>query len=290
MEKITYYIFRLTIFYFKITPFWYIYFLSDITSFLLFRVVKYRKKVVYTNLRNSFPEKSEAEINKIAKKFYKHLTDLMLESIKGYSTPFEKLIKRYIPVNPEMIDKYFYEGRDTISASGHYGNWEWATQVVPTVIKHTTKGLYQPLRNKLIDNHLRKIRSQRKADFVPVRFTRRIFKDEERKPLTVVMLADQSPPNKKKAIWLEFLNQDTACIHGIEFYAKMFNLPVLYFDVKKIKRGVYEVTLDLITDTPRQTAEGEITRLYMKRLEKSIIEQPEYYLWSHRRWKHKRNR
>ncbi len=240
------------------------------------------------NLKNSFPDKSNSELQKIARKFYTHLTDLIFESIKGYSVPLDKLQKRYQLINPELINNFYEQGKDTITASGHYGNWEWGTQVLPSLIKHKSKILYQPLSNKLIDNYLRKNRAKHNSELVNIKFTRRIFSFEKHKPLTAVMLGDQSPPNKKKAVWLNFLNQDTACIHGIEFYAKFFDLPVIFFDIKKVKRGHYKVYLELLSEKPKDLPKEELTKLYMKRLEKSIIEKPEYYLWSHKRWKHKR--
>ena len=240
------------------------------------------------NLKNSFPNKNDKELKQIARKFYTHLTDTIFESIKGYTIPLEKLKKRYQLTNPELIDKYYYQNKDIITASGHYGNWEWGTQVLPSLIKHDSKILYKPLSNKSIDSHIKKNRAKYRGDLINIKFTRRIFSNEKHKPITAVMLGDQSPANKKKAIWVNFLNQDTACIHGIEFYAIFFKTPVIYFDIKKIKRGYYKIYLELLSENPQDLPKEELTKLYMKRLEKTIIEKPEYYLWSHKRWKHKR--
>ncbi len=288
MQKLTYFFFRYLIIVFYFTPFWYLYLLSDIFAFILFYFIPYRKKVVLTNLKNSFPNKSNKEINKIAREFYKHLIDLIFESLKGYTLPFEKISKRYKIENPDLLYKFTEQGKDTIAAAGHYGNWEWGTIVLPQIINQDFKIIYKPLSNKYINDYLKKSRAKNKGELVSMKLTRRIFSHQKDKPLTAVMLGDQSPSNKKKAIWVNFLNQDTACIHGIEFYSKFFNTPVIFFNINKVKRGHYEVDYELLTDKPNELEEGKLTQMYMNLLEKCILKKPEYYLWSHKRWKHKR--
>jgi len=288
MEFAIYIFFRLIIFSFRITPFWVMYLYSDFFYFIIYYIVGYRKKVVYSNLKNSFPDKSDDEIKKIAKKFYSHFVDIMLESMKGITFPIEKLLKRYKAVNPEMINNFFDQGINTITVGGHYSNWEWGNQTADYLYKQKPIALYKPLSNKYIDAYTKKMRKQRGTDLYPIKFTKRAFEQNHGKPFSVIMIADQSPQKRAKMLWVKFLNQDTACLDGVEKYAKHYNLPVIFYTVDKIKRGYYTIKTEIITTTPNETAAGEITEKFMKLLEKSIIEKPEYYLWSHKRWKIKK--
>lgn len=289
MHFITYLIFRFFVFALRITPFPILYLYSDILSFILYHLIKYRKKVVFQNLKNSFPEKTEKEITIIAKKFYKHLVDIILETLKGITYPINKLLKRYQVKEAEKFD-YFYDNNiSTITVGGHYGNWEWGNQTINYLFKAKPKALYKPLKNRYIEKYFRKKRSQHGTDIIPIKFTKRAFENKEEKPFSVVMIADQSPPRASLSYWVRFMNQDTACLIGVERYAKMYNLPVIFYNVEKLKRGYYQISTEIVSLEPQKEKDGEITKKYMKFLEKCIIDNPEYYLWSHRRWKLKKN-
>lgn len=285
MKKISYILFRLLNAFFAIIPFRFIYFLSDIASILLMHVFRYRRAIVYKNLRASFPQKSNKELNMIARECYKNLCDVALESIKGYTLGVSKLSKRYICLNPEVSNRYFEEGRSVIFALSHYANWEWGTQVAGSVFKHKTISFYKPMANKYIDDYVKKQRALRGMELCSIYQTKFIFR-EEGIPRAYFMVSDQHPSKLKKAYWVKFLNQDTACIHGVESYARLFNLPVIYLDMQRVKRGYYTVEQEVICDNPLETKVGEITELYMKKLEKIITLKPEPWLWSHRRWKY----
>ena len=289
MQKLIYYIFRYFIFILHLTPFFILYLYSDILSLLLFNIIGYRKKVVLINLRNSFPEKSEREIYKIAKKFYNHLSDITLESVKGYSLSGKKILKRYTYQYSKVVADYFEQGKDIILAGGHYGNWEWGILMISEILPFKMTGVYNPMTNKYIDKYIKKVRTERGTELVPLNLTKRIFANKCDKPKAIMLVGDQNPSNKNKSIKTTFLNQETFCLHGIELYAKIYSLPVVYYSILKEKRGHYKLTAELITDKPRDMKKGELTKIYMKKLEQTIIAQPEFWLWSHKRWKHNKN-
>jgi len=251
-------------------------------------VFGYRKKVVYSNLKRSFPEKSEQEIHRIAKDFYTNLSDITLESIKGLSMSKKALQKRYPVLNVDLLDEYLVNNKSVIGLASHYTNWEWGVLSFGFQFKHKSIGLYKPLSNKYIDSYIKKTRAAWGMNLVSIKNTSDAFNEKHEKPAVYFMVSDQSPSNRKKAIWVKFLNQDTACLHGAEAYAKKYDLPLVYGDIQRVKRGYYNVTISIIEENPKQTKEGEITQKYMKKLEDTVLAKPENWLWSHKRWKHKR--
>ncbi len=278
--------FRIMVSAFWLAPFWKLYFLSDILYFLLFRVFKYRKKVVFDNVKKSFPDKSEAEINKIIKKFYLHLSDITLESVKSMSMSEKSLNKRYVIKNTEIAKEYFNAGKSMLCLTSHYGNWEYGILATNNSIPHQAIALYLPLTNKHSEKYGLKRRTRFGMQLVAVQETKSIFEKQPEKPVAIIMAADQSPSNLERAIWVDFLNRETPCIHGPEAYAHKTGLPVVYLKISKTKRGYYSLEFEKLVDDPSTCKPGEITELYFKRLEKDIEEKPEYWLWSHRRWKY----
>jgi len=288
MQYIGYIFFRILVFSFALVPFPVLYIQSDVLRFFLYRVVKYRRAVVFKNLSESFPKKSEKEIEKIAKNFYKHLSDITLESIKGLSLSKKTLLKRYPVKNVELLDEYFSSGQNIIGLASHYGNWEWGVLSFGLQFKHTSVGLYKPLSNKYIERFIKKARAAWGMHLVSFYETDNAFSVKHDKPSLIFMVSDQNPSNIEKAIWIDFLNHDTACLHGAEAYSKKYNLPLVYGDIQRVKRGYYEVTVSKLIENPGDTEYGEITRKYMQFLEDIILKKPENWLWSHKRWKHKR--
>ena len=286
---ITYLLFRFFVFIFKITPFWLLYLQSDIVYFFMYHVFGYRKEVVWNNLKNSFPDKSDTELKKITKGFYTNLSDITVESIKGFSMSKKTLLKRYKVLNAEIVDKYYEKNKSVIAVASHYANWEWGVLCLSLQFKHKSVGLYKPLSNKYIDNYMRESRAAWGMNLLSIRDTSKYIEKENTEPSIYFMISDQSPSNVDRAHWVDFLNQDTACLHGVESYAKKFDLPVVYGHVSRVKRGYYEFTVSLIEPSPKETADGEITKAYMKILEDNILLKPENWLWSHRRWKKKRS-
>ncbi len=270
-------------------PFRVLYIFSDMVYFLVYYLAGYRRKVVFENLRSSFPEKNEREIRLLTKKFYHHLCDISLESIKGFTMSPEQLIMRHHILNPELADHYFDSGKSVIAVPGHYNNWEWGSLSPGLQMKYPIVGFYKPMSNKLVDAYAKRHRAKFNTLLASIRETALTFGKLADKPLAYIMASDQSPTNMKDSYWFNFLNHDTAWLHGPEKYARMYNLPVIYVDIQKVKRGYYELKLVLLTENPASLPDGEITRLYVQHLEKSILQDPAYWLWSHKRWKHRRD-
>ncbi|MBO7596839.1 MAG: lysophospholipid acyltransferase family protein [Bacteroidales bacterium] len=288
-DYIGYLAFRMLIFSVRITPFPILYFWSDVISFIIFRVIRYRRKVINTNLTMCFPEKTEEEKKEIRKKFYRHFTDLLLESFKGYALPVEKLAARYPYENKELTEKLYKEGKSMLVAFSHYGNWEWATQTVVYEHSHHMAVLYKPMKNRYIDNYIKTCREHRGTHLCPIDKTKYMFAMREKQPMGFVMLGDQNPSNTKRGFWVNFMGIDTCVLHGIEMYSKMFNLPVIYLESRKVKRGHYQQYISMLVEDPEKCAPGEISALYMHKLEESLKRDPAYWLWTHKRWKHKRD-
>jgi KDO2-lipid IV(A) lauroyltransferase len=286
---IGFFFFRVFVFLFWITPFWILYIYSDFIFFLFYHILGYRKDVVLENLKNSFPHKSDSELQEIVKGFYKNLSDVIVESLKGLSMSKKELLKRYKVITSEVADKYHGQNRSVIAVASHYCNWEWGVLCFSLQLKHNSVGLYKPMSNKYIDNYIRSRRAAWGMNLVSIYETAEYFEQKNLEPSIYFMIADQSPGDYNKAHWIDFLNQETACLHGPEKYAKLYDLPVVYADVERIKRGYYEVSFLNIEPNPREKPQGEITLAYMKTLENIILEKPENWLWSHKRWKRKRS-
>ncbi|WP_282039098.1 lysophospholipid acyltransferase family protein [Saccharicrinis aurantiacus] len=269
-------------------PFWAIYFLSDI-FYLLVRLIGYRKEVIFRNLRNAFPEKSEKEISEIAKKFYKHLCDLFFETFKVHAISNNEMAKRMKFHNTELLDKFYDEGKDVIIILGHYGNWEW----VPFVnghIKALGTQVYHPLRNKPYDKFLLNIRSKWGTLNFPMKtcFRDMLKLRRDKQHFIIGMIADQSPAKNKIQYYTKFFNQEVPVLLGAEKMAVKTNSPVAFLRVDKVKRGYYEATFELLVEHPKECEEFEITKTHTQHLENIIKQKPEYWLWSHDRWKHKK--
>ena len=279
---------RILILLFWLIPFRVLYIHSDIIFFIYYHVLGYRKKVVWQNLKNSFSDKSDQELKNIAKAFYKNLSDITVEGIKGLSMSKKSLLKRYKVLNPEIADQIYEQNNSVITISSHYTNWEWGVLCLSLQFKHKSVGLYKPMSNKYIDEYMRKTRTSWGMNLISIHETAKYFEKNNSEPSMYIMVADQSPANYQKAYWIDFLNQETACLHGPENYAKKYNLPVIYGHIERVKRGYYEVALSNVEMNPKEKRAGEITQAYMKILENIILEKPENWLWSHKRWKKKK--
>lgn len=268
-------------------PYWILYGISDGLFFLLYTVLGYRKKVVLQNIVNSFPNKTREEHLEITRKFYAHLCDLIVESIKVFSITQEEVNKRMITLNPEFINRFYDQGTSVILAGGHYNNWELFAVAIDDAIKHKAVALYKPFTSAYFDEKMRASRGKYGLKMVSTKATKEAFEGSS-DLCAVIFGIDQSPNNHRKAYWSDFLNQDTGMMFGVEKYAKEYNLPVISARLNKIKRGHYSLEFVHVIENPRDTAYGEITLLTNTLLEQDIIAQPEFWLWSHKRWKHKR--
>lgn len=284
MDRLAYIGFRILIAIFSIIPFGLLHILADGLAFILHRVVRYRYSVILTNLQNAFPEKSSVEIQRIIKGNYQNLADIILESIKGYSEKAEDLVARFKIDTSEVETE---KGRSYISMGAHYGNWEWGVFCGGLQSDRLVLCYYKPIKNPYIDAYYRKRVEANNFKNIPLKKAARTFVTYHKETVSHLMIADQSPTMRNKAIWVDFLNQKTACLNGAEKFAKKFDYPVFYMDAERVKRGYYALKLKKIVSQPKETAEGEITETYMNALEERIRKKPEDWLWSHKRWKKK---
>lgn len=265
-------------------PLRFLYFLSNIAYFILFEVIRYRRKITQHNLRICFPTKDEYWIEATAHKFYHHLSDILLESLKGFSLSREELLKRFKLSNPDIFCEIEKKYSKIIIASAHYGNWEWGALLIPSLLKYQTYGIYKPLSNKYIDRYLKTHRALWGMHLVSVTQTGFMFRNSNERQ-AFFFLSDQYPGNRKKALQFEFMGMPTLWLGGLEKYARHFQLPVYYFGIRRVSRGKYEVFAEPIAENPQQLDKGEIINKYVKILEKEVEQCPSNWLWSHRRWK-----
>lgn len=275
-------------FVFRITPFWMLYSLSDFFAFFFHRIIRYRRSVILGNLTRCFPNSTADERNKIAKDFYLNFTDIFIESLKGLSISKADLLKRYEMIWQDMPPQFNHQPRQFVASAGHFSNWEWGVLSMAIYFKgHNVLGIYKQISNKKIDDYLRKLRGQYGMVLAPTYLTRTVVPRYAEKPMVMFLVGDQNPSNPKKGFWVPFFNEPVSTLAGIELYAKQFNMPVYYFKIDRIKRGYYQIKAELLIENPAGFAPGEITALYMQRIENHIIENPSQWLWSHKRWKHK---
>lgn len=271
----------------SLLPFPLLYLLSNGLRFLAFNVIGYRKKVVYQNLRNAFPNYTEAQIDTIAKNFYKHLIDVFLETFKMQSISVNQLEKHGKFVNLTVLDEIIKEKRSFVILTSHMGNWEWLPSILHLEKKADIVGIYHKLSSPFFEWFTKRMRERFGIQMITMENTLRGMLANKNKLTGTGFLSDQTP-SAENAYWIQFLNQDTPVHTGAEKIAKKFDYPVVYAAVKKPKRGYYEVNLEILTMNPKETPDYYITNLFNQKLEEDIKNQPEIWLWSHRRWKHKR--
>lgn len=279
--KIAYY---LIVFPISKLPFWCIYALSDFL-YLLFKIIPYRRKVIAGNIRRSFPDKSEKEINQLVKQFYRHFTDILAEGTKNLSISKEELKRRYVVKNPEIMHDLYQKNKSVLLVSGHYNNWEWLICAQNLLFPHQAMGIGMPLTSKFWDKKV----NERRQRYGMIVVHAKNFKDKIAQysdgPLAILTLSDQSPGDSRKSYWMPFLNQQTAVLFGAEQMAHQYNYAVVFYHTRKVKRGYYEMELKVITENPASMSWGQITEAHTQLLEQAIKEQPAYWLWSHKRWK-----
>ena len=290
MSTIVYYIALPFIYLLSILPFPVLYLLSGLLYVIVYKLAGYRKEVVLTNLRNSFPEKSEEEIKVICRRFYSYLCDLFLETFKTLTISRKSMLKHcyFAPGSLEVFKKLSAENRSIILVLGHQSNWEWAGNTCSLLLDHQLYVIYHPLKDKNFNNLIRKMRMTFGTKLIAMRDTYKDMLQTKDELNATAFIADQTPSNLAGAYWTNFLNQDTPVFKGTEVIAKKIGYPVVYSNVKRVRRGYYEMTVEMLVEDPKKTADGEISDLHTRKLEQDIREQPETWLWSHRRWKHKR--
>ncbi len=291
MQRLLYFLVYPILWLLSLLPFWLLYVKSTVLYFLVYYVVGYRKKVVFSNLKLVFPDKSEAERIKIAKGFYKHLCDLIFETIKGISISEASLRKRYVIENAEIFDAYYAQGRSLLVCCAHYANWEWSS-IVPVMTKLKGFGVYKPLVNRYFDSMVKNIRGKFGATIVSnKKAVTTLFKmSKQNIPSITLLVADQTPKLGAFKLRDDFMGIDVPVFTGPEDLAKRLDFNIGYLQTVKVKRGHYRVQLIPLSEAPKSTEAFEITRKFLDEIEKQIYAAPEYYLWSHKRWKHRKQR
>jgi len=288
MILFSYLLYYLVIIPISLIPFPLLYLLSDFLFIVFYSILGYRKKIVVGNISKSFPENSKQEINEITKLFYKHFCDVIVESLKSFTISDAQISKRMILKNPELLNSYYDKKQSVILAGGHYNNWEWIAVALDKQMKHQSIAIYKTLSNKFFDEKMRSTRGKFGLLMVSTKLVAETFSKFKNELTATIFAIDQSPSNPKKCYWMNFLNQDTPVLFGTEKFAKDYNQPVLFGTITKVKRGFYQIEFQTVTDHPTNTEHGFITEKTTKLLEAEIIKAPQYWLWTHRRWKHKR--
>lgn len=286
MQAFLFYLTYPFIFVVSILPFPALYLLSDALYYIL-RLSGYREKVILQNLQNSFPDKSEQDIQIICRSYYRYLCDLILETFKTLRMSEAESKKRCTFHNPDWLRQLQEDGQSFIIVMGHYGNWEWAGPSFTLNTGFQLIVIYKPLSNVYFERMMHRMRTRFGTRITPVKLTLRDMVANRGSLTATAFIADQTA-SKKNAHWMTFLNQDTAVFTGTEKLAIKFNYPVVYMSVQRPKRGYYDIVPELLIPNPAVTQENEISEKFMERLEKDILGNPTPWLWSHRRWKHKR--
>lgn len=274
----------------SILPFRLLYVVSDGLYVFLYHIVGYRRKTVMNNLELVFPEKSNAERKRIAKRFYHHLCDMILEAIKSINISVDDMKARFKFTNIEVIKDYENRKQSIALMCAHYGSWEWIF-ILQAYTSHLTFAIYKRLNNKYFDKLVRKIRARYDSYLITTKESINVLKENKAKGLLTIngFAADQSPKKHKAYHWNKFMGIEVPVHTGAEMISKKLDMPMVFFSVKRVKRGFYETTFQTLTDSPKDYDDYVITDKFMALVEQQIYEAPEYYLWTHKRWKHRRS-
>ena len=264
------------------------YTLSTFIYLLVYYIVRYRRKTVRENLTLVFPEKTNQEIQKIEKQFYKHMCDMFLEMIKTLSISEEELVKRFKIIDPHTVQEFEKRGRSIMVLFGHYASYEWSIAAYFT-LNLPIAGVYKKIKNKYFDRLVHRMRNRFDAKLITSsRAMKEITKDIEKGRVCAYgLVSDQSPKIYNATYWTDFMGIKVPAFMGGEVLAKRLEMPVMFLKVEKVKRGYYQAKFVPITEDASKCGDYFVVKTYLKMLEEQIKEQPQYYLWTHKRWKHR---
>jgi len=289
--KILYYIIQAVWYVFSLLPMRVHYVISDLMFWLLYKLVGYRRNVVRKNLTESFPEKSEEELRRIERGFYHFFCDYLVETVKLMTISREEMKRRVVFKHAELVDEIMGSGQSIALYLGHYCNWEWVSSIPLWVNPNAWCGqVYHPLENKDFDKLFLKIRERMGANCIAMQDTlREVVKHKrENQPIIIGYISDQVPYWTNIHHWVNFLHHDTPVLTGTERIVHRMGHAVLYLDIQRVRRGYYEAEFKLVTRDSQKMKDFELTDIYFEMLEKSIRRSPEFWLWSHNRWKRTR--
>lgn len=288
MKRVLYCVVFIIWYLISLLPLRMLYVLSDGLFYLIYYVVKYRRPLVRKNLTSSFPDKGEEEIVRIERAFYSWFCDYIVETLKLFTMSKKQMKRRMVFHASEEVDKQIAAGKSCAIYLGHYGNWEWVSSLPLWLSDQATcLQIYHVLENEAIDALFLRVRGRMGSTSIPMADTLKtiIKRQREGQRLVVGFIADQVPLWNSIHYWSDFLHHDTPVFTGTERIAKHQNMAVFYLDVTRPKRGYYEATFKLVTDQPKETPQFSITESYMQLLQATINRTPQYWLWSHNRWK-----
>lgn len=264
-----------------------LYLFSDVLFVLIYYVVRYRKKIVFNNIKNSFPNKSDAEIKVISRTFFKNLSDYMVETIKSFTISHTELRVRMQHINQEVFKDAKDEGKNLILLCGHVFNWEWITALTTIVPQENSYPVYRKMQNTFWEEQLRKIRNSYGNTSIEANdVVRHIFRGKNDGNSIYMFVADQTPHNAHVDVGVSFLNQETPAFIGYDKLATRLDLAFVYCDMKKIKRGFYQINYYRILPDGDKFVEFEMVKKFHHMLQQTIENDPPNYLWSHRKWKY----
>ena len=268
-------------------PFSVTYVISNIVSFFIYNIIRYRRSISYENLSRSFPDKTKTEILKIQKASYNYLTDTFFEICKEYHLPQSELTSRVILENFSEPRKILASGQPIIFLTAHTGPVEWLAHAASVNLNVPLDPAYKPIHNKTIDKFIFSIRSRYRATPIPYKTLAKDFLYRKNVVRAVGILADLEPRSRDQAVLLDFLNQQTSFFLGVERVARMFNMPVFFAALKCTQRGYYTATSQCLSMKPKELEPEQLTQKYAQCIESLIVENPHAWLWTHRRWKRK---
>lgn len=281
-----YYLLLILLYPVALLPLRVLYVLSDIVFVILFYLTGYRKQVVWDNLKHAFPERSEAELKKIQRKFYRSFCDQWMEMLKLLTISESELNKR-LTANWELLHELYAEGRNTYIMLGHTFNWEWGNVAMQYNNKQQFAGVYLPVKNPAIDRLVMKMRTRGGGWMISMKAKKGMQRLEGVSHI-VGLIADQNPSNLNAVIWLPFMNREAPFFKGTEQMARRAKGAVVFLGIKKLRRGYYHMDMQLYTRDASTTEAGDITKAYVSFMEQQLREQPENWMWTHRRWKYHR--
>lgn len=286
MQALLYYALLPLVYLLIYSPWWLFYRISDAVFIFVYHIVGYRKKVVMANLQKSFPEKSPKEIKKIAQNFYSYFVDMLLESVRAIGMSKESMLRRCQVKTPEVVNALHAKGLNVIIVTGHYGNTEWAGAAMSLSVAPPLFLTYAPFKNRYFENLIKNAREKFSSTMVPLAEVLKVMVKHKQNSFQygIIFSADQMP-HPEKVYWTTFLNQETAVYWGVEKTAVKFNYPVVFGYIRRPKRGYYDIYMELLCLEPQKTEEGEISEAHTKALEKQIVQYPEIWYWTHKRWK-----
>lgn len=272
----------------SILPFKLLYAFSDFVFIIVYRIFKYRKKVVKQNLRLVFPEKSKDEIEEITRKFYHHLCDMIFESIKSMTISEKEMRKRFTFTDLDILQNFEKKNRSLILMCAHYASWEWIF-ILQKHVNYTGFGIYKRLSNKYFDALVKRIRARYNSYLITTKETVSTLSASKAKgELSMSGFAsDQSPKIDKAHHWQNFMGIKVPVHTGAEMIAKKLDMSVVFFGTKRLKRGYYQTGFKILAENPNDYKNYEITDAFLKIVEQQILDAPEFYLWTHKRWKHR---